>query len=281
MRNAGKRAMPRRERVRLLVFAALALAVLLVAVFAPCLAPYDPYAQDMGHALEAPSARHLLGTDTYGRDLLSRVILGARASVFSTLVLVLLISVVGSLLGVLCGWFGGWLDMVLMRVSDVFLAFPGLVLAIAVAGVFGGGMPGAVLALAAVSWPKYTRLARSQTLAVKLAPYMSAAAMANNTPLQMIFRHVLPNIAGPLLITAALDIGTLMMELAGLSFLNLGAQAPAAEWGAMMSRGRSMLQSSPWVILGPGVAIFLTVMIFNLLGDAVRDWLDPRGEQRG
>lgn len=262
--------------LRLALCALLTGLILLVAVFAPLLTPYDPYAQDMSAALQAPSAAHLLGTDTYGRDVLSRVIMGARTSVFSSLALVSIICVGGSFLGVLCGWLGGKVDTVVMRLSDLFLAFPGMVFAIAVAGLIGGGMVNAVIALAAISWPKYTRLARGQTLAVKSAPYITAAVMANNTPLQIIFRHILPNIAGPLLVTAALDIGTMMMELAGLSFLNLGAQPPTAEWGSMMSKGRSMIQTSPWVVLGPGFAIFLTVLVFNFLGDTLRDYLDPK-----
>ena len=263
-------------RIRLWIFGGLALLLVLAAFFAEAICPYDPYAQDMTIAFQAPSAEHLLGTDTYGRDVLSRVIMGAQTSVFSSLALVAIICVGGSFLGVLCGWLGGKVDAVIMRVGDLFLAFPGMVFAIAVAGVIGGGVVNAVIALAAISWPKYTRLARSQTLAVKSAPYITAAVMANNTSLQIIFRHILPNIAGPLLVTAALDIGTMMMELAGLSFLNLGAQPPTAEWGSMMSKGRSMIQTSPWVVLGPGAAIFLTVLVFNLLGDTLRDYMDPK-----
>ena len=266
-------------RLRLAVFAALAALLLLTAAFADHLTPCDPNAQDMNAALQAPSAEHLLGTDTYGRDVLSRVIAGARTSVFSTLILVAVTCALGTGVGVICGWFGGRLDSLLMGTSNLFLAFPGMVLALAVAGAIGGGMANAVLALAAISWPKYARLARGQTLAIRSAPYITAALMANNTPCQIIRRHILPNIAGPLLVTAALDIGTMMMELAGLSFLNLGAQPPTAEWGSMMSKGRSMIQTAPWVVLGPGIAIFLTVLVFNLLGDTLRDYLDPKDRE--
>lgn len=269
-----------RTALRLTVYAILAAAILLTAILAPVLTPHDPYAQDMSQTLQPPSSEHPLGTDTHGRDLLSRVIMGARTSVFSTLILVALICVGGSLIGMTAGWLGGKVDTILMRVSDLFLAFPGMVFAIAVAGVLGGGIQNAILALAAVSWPKYARLARSQTLAVKNAPYVTAAVMANNTPWQLLRRHILPNIAGTLLVTAALDMGTMMMELAALSFLNLGAQPPAAEWGSMMSKGRSMIQTAPWTILAPGVAIFLTVLVFNLLGDALRDYLNPRRVHR-
>ena len=267
----------RRDRtgVKLAVFATLAVAVILVAVFAPALCPYDPYVQNLQEALQPPSGAHLAGTDRYGRDLFSRIIMGSQSSIFSTLVLVAIIAVIGTVVGVLCGWKGGKLDIVLMRISDVFLAFPGLVFALAIAGVLGGGMMNAVLALAAISWPKYARIARGLTLAQKNEPYLSAARLAGCTTAQLVFRHILPNIAGPILVTAMLDIGTMMMELAGLSFLGLGAQPPVAEWGSMMSDNRSLLQIAPWTVIAPGIAIFVTVMIFNLLGDTIRDFMDP------
>ena len=275
----------RREHTsaKLAVFSGLALAVIAIAVFAPWLCPYDPYAQDLSNALQPPSAEHLAGTDRYGRDLFSRVIVGSQSSVFSTLALVVLIAVIGTVVGVICGWKTGKLDIVLMRVSDVFLAFPGLVFALAIAAVLGGGMMNAVLALAAISWPKYARIARGLTLAQKNEPYLSAARLAGCSTAQLVFKHILPNIAGPLLVTAMLDIGTMMMELAGLSFLGLGAQPPVAEWGSMMSDNRSLLQIAPWTIIAPGIAIFIAVMVFNLLGDTIRDFMDPthRSTARG
>lgn len=269
--------------LRLAVLVALAAAVVLVAAFASLIVPCDPYAQDLSMALRAPGPGHLLGTDRYGRDLLSRIIMGGQSSIFSTFALVVLVSVIGTSVGVACGWRGGVLDTVLMRASDVFLAFPGLVFALAVAGVLGGGMQNAVIALAAISWPKYARIARGLTLAQKDATYLAAARLSACTDAQLIFRHILHNIVGPILVTAMLDIGTMMMELAGLSFLGLGAQPPLAEWGSMMSGNRNLLQTAPWTILGPGVAIFVTVMIFNLLGDTIRDWIDPahRTTRRG
>ena len=269
--------------LRLAVLVALAAAVVLVAAFASLIVPCDPYAQDLSMALRAPGPGHLLGTDRYGRDLLSRIIMGGQSSIFSTFALVTLVSVIGTSVGVACGWRGGVLDTVLMRASDVFLAFPGLVFALAVAGVLGGGMQNAVIALAAISWPKYARIARGLTLAQKDATYLAAARLSACTDAQLIFRHILHNIVGPILVTAMLDIGTMMMELAGLSFLGLGAQPPLAEWGSMMSGNRNLLQTAPWTILAPGVAIFVTVMIFNLLGDTIRDWIDPahRTTRRG
>ena len=263
-------------KTRLCVFGVLALALILCSVFSDRLCPYDPYLQDLDNALSPPSAAHLFGTDRYGRDLLSRVIIGSRTSVFSTLLLVSIITVFGTAVGVVCGWYGQWVDTVVMRISDLFLAFPGLVFALAVAGVLGGGLHNAILALAAISWPKYARIARSQTLTQKEATYIRAARMAGSGTGQILLRHILPNILGPILVTSMLDIGTMMMELAGLSFLGLGAKPPAAEWGSMMSDSRSMLQTRPWVTFAPGLAIFISVMIFNLLGDTVRDFLDPK-----
>ena len=261
---------------RLIFFILLAAILLLVTVFAEKLAPYDPYAQDLSLSKQPPSAAHWMGTDQYGRDVFSRVLVGAQTSIFSTLTLVAAISLFGTIVGTLCGYYGGAVDSVMMRISDVCLAFPGLVFALAIAALLGGGVSNAVLALAVISWPKYARVARSQTLALKSSDFMAAAQLSGDTSLQMILRHILPNILGPILVTAMLDIGTMMMELAGLSFLGLGAQPPTAEWGNMMSGGRSMLQTYPWLVLSPGAAIFLTVVIFNLLGDTVRDYMDPK-----
>ena len=231
--------------------------------------------------LRAPcSFAHPFGTDRYGRDMLSRVIVGSKTSIYSTLLLVAFITVFGTVVGVFCAWSGKWVDTVLMRISDMFLAFPGLVFALAVAAVLGGGVQNAIIALAAISWPKYARIARSQTLAQKEAVYLRAARLSGSGTWKLIFKHILPNIFGPILVTAMLDIGTMMMELAGLSFLGLGAKPPVAEWGSMMSDTRNLLTTHPWVTLAPGYAIFVSVMIFNMLGDTVRDWLDPRNRRQ-
>lgn len=263
-------------KIRLIVFGALAAVLLIGSIFSDYLTPYDPYLQDLMNTKAAPSAEHLLGTDRYGRDMLSRVIVGSRASIFSTLLLVAIITVTGTVIGLFCGWHGKWIDTVLMRISDMFLAFPGLVFALAVAGVLGGGLHNAIIALAAISWPKYARIARSQTLAQKETLWLKAAKLSGSGTGKIVLKHILPNIIGPILVTSMLDIGTMMMELAGLSFLGLGAKPPTAEWGSMMSDTRSLLTTAPWVTLAPGLAIFVSVMIFNLLGDTVRDWADPK-----
>lgn len=263
-------------KIRLIVFGTLAALLLIGSIFSEHLTPYDPYLQDLMNTKAPPSAEHPFGTDRYGRDMLSRVIVGSRTSIFSTLLLVTIITVTGTVVGVFCGWHGKWTDTLLMRISDMFLAFPGLVFALAVAGVLGGGLHNAIIALAAISWPKYARIARSQTLAQKETAWMKAVKLSGSGTGKIILKHILPNIIGPILVTSMLDIGTMMMELAGLSFLGLGAKPPTAEWGSMMSDTRSLLATAPWVTLAPGVAIFVSVMIFNLLGDTVRDWADPK-----
>ena len=266
-------------RARLLIFGVLAAALILCSFFSERLTPYDPYLQDLTIAKQAPSAEHLLGTDRYGRDMLSRVIAGSRASIFSTLLLVAVTAILGTAVGVLCGWVGGMTDTVLMRVSDVFLAFPGLVFALAVAGTLGGGLQNAMIALAAISWPKYARIARSQTLSQKETQWMKAVRLSGSGTRKIILKHILPNILGPILVTSVLDIGTMMMELAALSFLGLGAKPPIPEWGSMMSDTRSLMTTSPWITFSPGIAIFISVMIFNLLGDTIRDYADPKSRR--
>lgn len=266
-------------KTRLIIFGTLAVLLVVCSLFSECLTPYDPYLQDLTIAKQAPSAEHLLGTDRYGRDMLSRVIAGSRASIFSTLLLVAVTAILGTAVGVLCGWVGGMMDTVLMRVSDVFLAFPGLVFALAVAGTLGGGLQNAMIALAAISWPKYARIARSQTLSQKETQWMKAVLLSGSGTGKIILKHILPNILGPILVTSVLDIGTMMMELAALSFLGLGAKPPIPEWGSMMSDTRSLMTTSPWITFSPGIAIFISVMIFNLLGDTIRDYADPKSRR--
>ena len=269
-----------RTTLKLGFFLILVAGLLFVACFGQYIVPYDPYAQDLSNALQPPSGSHLLGTDRYGRDLFSRIIIGAQTTVFSALALVAGITIVGTVIGVICGYVGGWIDSLIMRISDIFLAFPEMVFAIAIAGVLNGGIWSAAIAVGLIAWPRYARIARSQVLAMKNHQYMNAAKLMGTRWYKVILKHIMPNILGPIVVTAALDVGAMIMNLAGLSYLGLGVVPPTPEWGSMMSEGRSMLQTSPWIVLAPGLAIFITVIIFNLLGDTVRDILDPKQTRR-
>ena len=260
------------------VMSLLVLLLVLVAVFAPELTPYNPLRARMRDAFQAPSAAHWFGTDKLGRDCFSRILYGARYSLTSVLVLVTVIFIVGTSLGVVAGYFGGFADTVIMRTSDMMISFPGMILAIAVAGILGGSLVNAMIALTIVTWTKYARLARSMVLKIKKRDFVEAAIVCGGRPLHILISHILPNILPLMVITAASDIGAMMMELAGLSFLGFGSQPPAPEWGLMLNEGRQQFQSAPWLMAFPGLAIFITVVIFNRWGDALRDVLAPRQE---
>lgn len=256
----------------------LVLILVIIAVSAPLIAPYDPLDAIMKDANMEPSAAHLFGTDKLGRDVLSRILYGASYSLSSVLVLVSAIFIVGTTLGVLAGYFGGKVDIIIMRIADMMISFPGMILAIAIAEIMGGSLVNAMIALLVVTWTKYARLARSMVLKVKKRDFVEAAVVNGGTPVHILWTHIVPNILPLMVITAAADIGAMMMELAGLSFLGFGSQPPAPEWGLMLNEGRIQLQTAPWLMFFPGLAIFLTVVIFNLWGDALRDVLDPRHE---
>lgn len=257
---------------------AFVLLLILLALAAPIIAPYDPLAADMKNAYLPPSVEHLFGTDKLGRDCFSRILYGASYSLSSVLLLVAAIFAVGTSLGVAAGYFGGKTDAVIMRISDMMISFPGMILAIAIAGILGGSLVNAIIALTIVSWTKYARLARSMVLKIKERDFVEAAVVNGGKPLHILWRHIVPNILPLMVITAASDIGAMMMELAGLSFLGFGSQPPAPEWGLMLNEGRQQLQTAPWLMVFPGLAIFTTVVAFNLWGDALRDVLDPRQE---
>ena len=257
---------------------ALVLLLILLALAAPLIAPYDPLTAEMKNAYLPPSGEHLFGTDKLGRDCFSRILYGASYSLSSVLLLVAVIFAVGTSLGVAAGYFGGKTDTVIMRISDMMISFPGMILAIAIAGILGGSLINAIIALTIVSWTKYARLARSMVLKSKKRDFVEAAVVNGGKPLHILSRHIVPNILPLMVITAASDIGAMMMELAGLSFLGFGSQPPAPEWGLMLNEGRQQLQTAPWLMVFPGLAIFVTVVIFNLWGDALRDVLDPRQE---
>ena len=261
------------------IFGILGLVVILIAIFAPVVTGgVDPTTGTLADALQAPSAEHPFGTDKLGRDVFARVIYGARTSIVAAFCVVLLSFVIGTVMGVLAGYYGKWLDAIIMRLSDMFIAFPGMILAIAVAGILGASIHNAVVAIALVTWPKYARLSRSLVLKVRDRDYVAAAVVTGSKTPRMLIKYMLPSALPTLIITAAMDIGAMMLGLAGLSFLGFGAVPPTPEWGLMLSEGRAYMTSAPWLMIFPGLAIFVVVVIFNMLGDSLRDILDPRTE---
>lgn len=225
-----------------------------------------------------PGPEHLFGTDKMGRDIFTRVIYGAQVSLSATFILIAVIFIVGTFLGIIAGYFGGIVDAVIMRIADMMMAFPGLVLAIAVAGILGTSTKNAIIAISLVAWPRYARLARSLTMKIRHTDYVAAATVTGSKTGYMLRKYMLPNALPTLVITAATDVGTMMMELAALSFLGFGATPPTPEWGFMLNEGRNFMQYAPWMMIYPGLAIFITVVIFNMLGDSLRDILDPKSE---
>ena len=264
-------------RRRLLIFLILAGILVAVSLLAPLLCPNDPNATSSDAMNQPPSREFPFGTDRYGRCICSRVLMGARTSIFSAVALVAITFAAGTALGMLAGWFGGFMDTAVMRLADVMLAFPQMVLAIAVAGILGGGMFNAMLAMGITGWTLYARLARAQVLALKEEAYVSAARLTGQGTLSILVKTLLPNMLGPLVVNASTQIGIMMIGIAGLSFLGVGVMEPQAEWGSMISASRAYLQLAPWAVMAPAGAILVTVMIFNYLGDCVRDVLDVEG----
>jgi peptide/nickel transport system permease protein len=240
------------------------------------MATHDPYHISAAEKLQGPSSGHWFGTDDLGRDLLSRVLTGARISLAVAIVVLALAMVLGVGLGLIAGYWGGWVDEVLMRTTDVFLAFPRLVLAIAIAATLGAGLSNTVLAIALSWWPWYTRLVRGQLLSLREQEYVQAAVSLGAGPPRILLRHLLPNVGTTVVIQASIDIGFAILATASLSFIGLGAQPPTPEWGAIIAQARSYMVDAWWYPTFPGLAIFLAVLGFNLLGNAIRDAFDPR-----
>ena len=257
------------------VFFCLAVLILLVACFPSLFTAQDPYKAVMTEASAAPSAQHWFGTDKLGRDLYTRVIYGTRISLSTSFLLVGIVFVLGTALGILAGYFGRAADAVIMRISDMMMSFPGLVLAIAIAGIMGSSLVNAVFAIAAVTWPKYARLSRSLVLKIKNRDFVAAARLDGSGTFHILWKYMLQISLPIILVTAASDIGKMMLEMAALSFLGFGAQPPEPEWGLMMNEARTYLQAAPWMMIFPGIAIFITVAVFNMLGDCLRDILTP------
>lgn len=250
--------------------------LVVLATLAPWVAPYDPYDSNMPIALQGPSQEHLLGTDELGRDILSRIIYGAQISLRVGVIAVSIALLAGMLLGATAGYYGGWIDNLIMRFMDIMLAFPSLLLAIAFMMVLGKGIENAIIAIGIVSVPEYARIVRGSVLSVKENEYVQAARTIGCHDGQIIFRHILPNVTSPLIVRSTLGISAAILETAALGFLGLGVQPPYAEWGTMLGSGRGYLFNAPHLVTFPGIAITLTVMAFNLLGDGLRDALDPR-----
>jgi len=265
----------RKNRLALFGFFIVGLLVFM-AVFAPLIAPYSPTKMSLRDRLSPPSASHLFGTDDAGRDILSRVIYGSRITLRICLVVVGLTLGIGTLLGVLSGYIGGWIDEMIMRLTDVFLAFPALILAMAIAAALGPSLENAIIAMVVIWWPRYARVARGQVLAIREIDYVTSARALGASSSRIMLYHILPNCTSPIVVQATLDLGEVVLTAATLSFIGFGAQPPVPEWGAMISVGRNFIRDYWWYPTFPGLAILLTVMGFNLLGDAVRDVLDPR-----
>jgi peptide/nickel transport system permease protein len=279
LRQAGK---PRRSIMRWAPIILIAFFVL-AAVFAPLLAPYDPNSQNLLGRMRPPgtvsrSFHYLLGSDELGRDLLTRLIYGARVSLLVAIASVILSGVVGVLLGMLAGYLRGWVELIVMRLVDVFLSIPAILLAIITVAVLGTGLVNVIVVLALTRWPRYARIAYGQTLSVANMPYVRLAAFMGASTPRVLLRHILPNIIGAVTVVATLEFGLMVLFEAGLSFLGLGVQPPTASWGAMLSSGRNYLATAWWIATFPGLCLFLLILAVNLIGDDLRDRFDPRSQ---
>ena len=259
----------------------ISLALIFMSIFAPELAPYDPITQSLAERLQPPfTPGHWMGTDDFGRDIWSRILFGSRITLYIVLLVILTAPVVGLIIGTVAGYFGGWVDSVLMRITDIFLAFPKLILALALVAVLGPGMVNAVLAIALTSWPPYARVARAETLTVRNSDYIAATRLQGASAARLIWGHVMPMCLPSVIIRVTLDMAGVILTAAGLGFLGLGVQPPLPEWGLMISAGRKFLFEQWWVATMPGLAIFIVSLGFNLLGDGLRDVLDPRSASK-
>ncbi|MGC9019553.1 MAG: nickel transporter permease [Candidatus Bipolaricaulaceae bacterium] len=255
---------------------AVIIALVICAVVAPYVAPYDPLETRPRERLSPPSPAHPLGTDQLGRDILSRLLYGAQISLRIAAIVAFIAGVGGTIIGLLCGYFGGVLDDILMRLTDVFMAFPQLILAMAISSALGPSLENAIIAISLTEWTVFARLARSRALAIREETYIEAAQASGAGRARILFRHVLPLTLSPIVVQVSLEMGTIIRTAASLGFLGLGAQPPTPEWGVMVTAGRNYLPGQWWVSTFPGLVIFLTVLGFNLLGDGIRDVLDPR-----
>ena len=257
------------------------LGLLLVAAFAPWLAPFSPIEGDLANRLQPPSATHWMGTDELGRDILSRVIFGARITLMIVLLVAVISAPLGLLIGTVAGYFGGWIDRILMGLTDIFLSLPRLIMALAFVAALGPGIENAVIAIAITAWPVYARIARAEVLTFRNSEFLDAVRMLGASPVRIIALHVMPLCLSSTIVRVTLDMAGIILTAAGLGFLGLGAQPPLPEWGAMISRGRSFILDQWWVATMPGFAIVIVSLGFCLFGDGLRDVLDPKQRSRG
>jgi len=254
------------------------LLLLLVALFAPWLATHDPIAQDLTRALRAPDAEHWFGTDEFGRDIYSRLVYGSRITLYVIALVTVIVGPIGLAVGTISGYFGGLVDTLFMRITDIFISFPGLVLALAFVAALGPGLEHAVIAIALTTWPPIARLARAETLQLRNADYIVAVQLQGASSARVILHHIVPMCLSSVIVRLTMNMAGIILTAAGLGFLGLGAQPPLPEWGAMISTGRSYMMECWWLVAAPGAAIMLVSLAFNLLGDGLRDLLDPRSE---
>ena len=257
----------------------LVVSLIVIAIFAGIIAPYDPVQIALKESLKPPSFSHLMGTDVLGRDVFSRIIYGTRASLVIGVVATSISLVIGVVVGAISGYYGGWIDSIMMRITDIFFAFPFFLLAIAIMTFLGPSFINVFIALGIVGWTNYARLVRGQVISVKESDYVEAAHAVGAKDLRIIWKHVLPNTLAPIIVYTTMNVGGVILSEAGLSFLGIGVQPPAPSWGLMLSEASNFIFNAPWMVIWPGVAIFLTVLGYNLLGDGLRDALDPRMKQ--
>jgi peptide/nickel transport system permease protein len=256
--------------------AILLLLLLATAAFAPLIATHDIYAQDLMARLQKPSAAHWLGTDDLGRDIFSRVVFGARITLYIAFLAALIAAPLGLIIGTTAGYLGGWADTILMRLVDIFLSFPSLILALAFVAALGPGIENAIIAISLAAWPPIARLARAETLTVRKSDYIAAVRLQGASRIRIILHHVVPMCIPSVIVRITLNMASIILTAAGLGFLGLGAQPPSPEWGSMLSTGRQFVMNAWWIAAIPGCAILLTSLAFNLFGDGLRDMLDPR-----
>ncbi|KQQ59947.1 D-ala-D-ala transporter subunit [Pseudomonas sp. Leaf127] len=250
--------------------------LMVVALFAPWIATHDPLAQNLSAALQSPGAAHWFGTDEYGRDVFSRLVYGSRVTLYIVMLVTVIVGPIGLLVGTVSGYYGGWVDSLFMRITDIFISFPSLVLALAFIAALGPGLEHAVIAIALTAWPPIARLARAETLSLRNADFVVAVKLQGASATRIIGRHIIPMCLSSVIIRLTMNMASIILTAAALGFLGLGAQAPLPEWGAMISSGRRYMLESWWLVAAPGATIMLVSLAFNLLGDGLRDVLDPR-----